>query len=140
MKSEQQPRQSRTPRQETHSINPSAKSGAIRKPQLGASSWVAMAFPQCLAVTISVSEAIPEGRYNPDAIPETSNPNRILQMPWQRATAIREIPAATADKTIVMRCDRRLDTKLEPRTETEYPMLTKRKSEAASAWASARSF
>ena len=59
---EQTPRKTKTPRQENTIIRLSASKGATKKLKLGASSWVAMAFPQCLTLTSAVREASPEGR------------------------------------------------------------------------------
>ncbi len=58
----QAPKMFRVPRQEKNLSRNSARSGAVMNAVLGASSWMAMTFPQCSLLTSSVRVAIPEGR------------------------------------------------------------------------------
>ena len=59
---EQQPKKKITTRHENQIIMASDSNGATTKLKLGASSWVAIVFPQCLTLINEVRVAMPDGR------------------------------------------------------------------------------
>jgi hypothetical protein len=106
----------------------SAIRGAETKPRFGASSWMAMALPQFLTRTASVSDAMPEGRYKPADMPRHKRARCISVKVRLPATAMRERPTARADATIICLCVSRIDKKPDPRSVAQYPKEIEKKS------------
>jgi len=98
-----------TARQETHSSRASETNGAATKPKFGASSWMAIAFPQFLGLMKEVSVAIPEGRYIPAAMPKTNSPKRIPHRSFVKETPSSVTPTVAEDKMMVLLCVSRED-------------------------------
>jgi hypothetical protein len=93
-----------TARQETHSNRVSETIGAATKPKFGASSWMAIAFPQCLGLIKEVSVAIPEGRYIPAAMPKMNSPRRTPRKSFVKEIPISVTPTVAEDKMMVLLC------------------------------------
>src|SRR4029453_3633469 len=75
--SEAMPREFNAKRPVDQLKNNSATKGPAKKARLGASSWTAMAFPQCGRSINDVIVAIAEGMYRPPANPKPKSPTRI---------------------------------------------------------------
>ena len=101
---------------------------------------MAMALPQCLALTKDVTVVTPDGRYVPAEIPSRNMDVRMAKRLLLKEINERAAPTAIAETMMVFLWVIREDICPEPNKDMKYPMERNKKSEPALPWLNPKSF
>ena len=101
---------------------------------------MAMALPQCLALTKDVTVVTPDGRYVPAEIPNRNMDVRMAKRLLLKEINERAAPTAIAETMMVFLWVIREDICPEPNKDMKYPMERNKKSEPALPWLNPKSF